>query len=463
MSQIIPIYIPTYISDAAYKPGRVLPRLLYYNGLIECEAWWLESGSLTNSGVTKEQTSFPYFDNYNVVTGSFPTDGSKSLLFNNEAPSYGSIPSSSLYTEWWATYVNLLYNPKTRLLNCSAIIPLADYVKMELNDIVNFRGNYYHLRAINDYSLKDGTCQLQLLGPIIPDSFSRLAPAPEPPVDPGYAEVSWSFTESGADGEFRMYNNGSNIATLTANGSGNARITASNIVNAEMNPVGWTSGTSMSLNWNGGTTISATATTDTTLTSSVTVTSGSVYYITGSITGSGTSCCTPTITSITTGSSGTIDVFFTTGSGCSGCTYTTIQSSTDGVTWGGNNTGGCTSPRNITAPTEDTYYRILQGCGAVTSSYSNAFFYDVPVIGLFEYTNCGYGSSVSEACSDAVFNGRTLWSDCPSGIFGTDCTIYSNNTEPAILVGYSFVFINNQVYDVNSSTGVVSQVSVIQC
>jgi len=108
----------------------------------------------------------------NVVSGSFPTIGSNSLLFNNENASYGAIPSGSLYSEYWETYVELLYNPKTRLLNCSAIIPLADYVKMELNDIVNFRGNYYHLRAINDYSLKDGTCSLQLLGPIIPDALS---------------------------------------------------------------------------------------------------------------------------------------------------------------------------------------------------------------------------------------------------------------------------------------------------
>jgi len=173
MSQIIPIYIPTYISDAGYKPGRVLPRLLFYNGLVESETWYLESGSLTTQGFTKEQNSFPYFDNYNVVTGSFPTVDSKSLLFNNEAPSYGQFPSASLYSEYWETYVNLLYNPKTRLLNCSAIIPLADYVKMELNDIVNFRGNYYHLRAINDYSLKTGECNIQLLGPIIPDALDR--------------------------------------------------------------------------------------------------------------------------------------------------------------------------------------------------------------------------------------------------------------------------------------------------
>jgi len=171
MSQIIPIYIPTYINDQNYNPARVLPRLFFYNGLIDCEEWYIESGSLTTSGVTKAQTKFPYFDNYNVVSGSFPTSGSLSLLFNNEEPSYGSMPNQNLYSEYWQSYINLLYNPYTRLINASAIIPLADYFKMELNDIVNFRGNYYHLRAINDYSLKTGECSIQLLGPILSDVF----------------------------------------------------------------------------------------------------------------------------------------------------------------------------------------------------------------------------------------------------------------------------------------------------
>jgi len=173
MSQIIPIYIPTYINSATYTPARVLPRLFFYNGLIDCQRYYIESGSLTTSGVTVEQTAFPYFDNYNVVSGSFPTTDSLSLLFNNENAAYGQIPTENLYTTYWETYIQLLYNPKTRLLNCSAIIPLADYFNMELNDIVNFRGSYYHLRAINDYSLKTGECTLQLLGPIIPDALSR--------------------------------------------------------------------------------------------------------------------------------------------------------------------------------------------------------------------------------------------------------------------------------------------------
>jgi hypothetical protein len=168
---IIPIYIPTYINSPEYTPARVQPRLLFYNGMVDCESYYIESGSSTIGGIAFEQTAFPYFDNYNVVTGSFPTVNSKSLLFYNEEAVYGEVPTDSLYSEYWSDYVNLLYNSRTKLLNASAIIPLADYFKIELNDVVEFRGNYYHLRAINDYNLKNGECSLQLLGPILPEAL----------------------------------------------------------------------------------------------------------------------------------------------------------------------------------------------------------------------------------------------------------------------------------------------------
>jgi hypothetical protein len=56
-------------------------------------------------------------------------------------------------------------------MNMSAVIPLADYFEMELNDIVEFRSNQYHLRAINDYNLSTGECNIQLLGPILEGSL----------------------------------------------------------------------------------------------------------------------------------------------------------------------------------------------------------------------------------------------------------------------------------------------------
>lgn len=285
MAQIIPIYIPTYISDATYKPSRVLPRLFFYNGMVECEGWYLESGSLNDSGTTMLQDKFPYFDNYNVVTGSFPTEDSLSLLFNNEQAVYGTTPSGSLYTNYWETYISLLYNPKTRLLNCSAIIPLADYVKMELNDIVNFRGNYYHLRAINDYSLKTGECQLQLLGPIIAGALDGPNP-PQPPPTPTTSSIVWSnITDTDVTSSFRIYDNGALIVSSSITENGSLFISASHIVNAalDIDPFPEEGSVTMSINVNGGTTIAVSSSINETLSAPFFVQGGTTYYITASV------------------------------------------------------------------------------------------------------------------------------------------------------------------------------------
>jgi hypothetical protein len=170
------IYIPTFISSINYNPVRVLPHIYFYNGLKSCEPYYIQGYANGNTGsvVSNEQEFFPYFDNYE---GNNPQSGSRSLLFFNEPSFYGTTPTGSLYTEYWSKYIDLLYNPRTRLFECSAIIPLADYFKMELNDIVEWRGNYYHLRAINNYNLKNGECDLQLLGPILGDILPDILPA----------------------------------------------------------------------------------------------------------------------------------------------------------------------------------------------------------------------------------------------------------------------------------------------
>lgn len=180
------IYIPTYISSVNYNPARVLPRLLFYNGTKGCDTYYIQSGSSTFA-----QSSFPYFDNY---SGQQTDQTSLSLLFNNEVAPYGEIPSASLYTTYWESYVNLLYNPRTRVVNASAIIPLADYFQMELNDIVEWRGNMYHLRAINDYSLTTGECNVQLLGPLLEGALTptEFSPYPPPPPEP----TQFTYTRS---------------------------------------------------------------------------------------------------------------------------------------------------------------------------------------------------------------------------------------------------------------------------
>ena len=196
------VFIPTFISNQDFEPARVQPRLLYYNGKIEVPQYVVYAWASSNGAtfVTNAKTEIPYFDHYNVVSGSYPSTDSKSLLFYNESSPYGSIPSNTLFSEYWQTYIELLYNPRTRLINAEAVIPLADYFELELNDIVEWRGNYYHLRAVNDYSFTTGECKLQLLGPIIQDTL-----------DPTYvdcysytiyadSEAATSFTWTDCDG-----------------------------------------------------------------------------------------------------------------------------------------------------------------------------------------------------------------------------------------------------------------------
>ena len=176
------IYIPAFISDVNNNPARVLPRLFFYNGLLDCEPYFIQHYTDPSGSVqVSEFTQFPYFDHYSSgLSSGLPSTTSRSLLFQNENSTYGQVPNESLYTQYWETYITLLYNPKTRLLNASAIIPLANYFNMELNDIVEFRGNYYHLRAINDYSFTTGECLIQLLGPILDDSLQNIFPPTYP-------------------------------------------------------------------------------------------------------------------------------------------------------------------------------------------------------------------------------------------------------------------------------------------
>ena len=184
-----PMWIPYYIADDKYTPARVLPRLLFYNGLVNSQEYYFE-GYLSSTSLVERlpQTKYPYFDNYstgslNGTSSQYPELDSVSLLYNNEQAVWGTTPSGSLVSDYWDTYLALLYNPRTRLVDANAVIPLADYFNIELNDIAEFRGNYYHLRAINDYNLTTGEANVQLLGPIIPDTISSILSGSWAPYD----------------------------------------------------------------------------------------------------------------------------------------------------------------------------------------------------------------------------------------------------------------------------------------
>jgi hypothetical protein len=81
---------------------------------------------------------------------------------------------------------------------------------------------------------------------------------------------------------------------------------------------------------------------------------------------------------------------------------------------------------------------------------------------LYTYNDGGRGNSEAGACSDAS-NMRTFYSNCNSGAFGNGCNVYLDAGGNNPLTGYTYVFMNGALWDINSSTGVIIVYSSNQC
>ena len=409
MAQNIPIYIPTYIGDQNYGPARVLPRLLFYNGNVDCQTYYLQGTTGFQAVGTPvssvELNKFPYFDNYSAETGSFPTTGSKSLLFFNEESLYGQTPTASLYSEFWDEYVQLLYNPRTRLLNATAIIPLADYFQIELNDIVSFRGEFWHLRYINDYNLKNGECTIQLLGPIYPQALPFSLPPDTPSTTTSTSTSTTTTTLPPCDYD------GITIECVTGTTTTSTSTSTSTTTAPPCLPCSqYRLQCRLTNGCLGGSykrcdgVIEPIPYTPNREYVNLCVLNGEITYP-GYILIGGLSNC---------------------GQGPTGCVTTTTSTSTS------TSTSTCTT---TTAPPGFT-----------------AFF------------GCGEGNNVSAACNDALLNNRTFWSNCDSSGLGAGCTVYSGiSPVPTVVTGVSNVFMNGVSWDINSSTGVILNSSSVQC
>ena len=104
-----------------------------------------------------------------------------------------------------------------------------------------------------------------------------------------------------------------------------------------------------------------------------------------------------------------------------------------------------------------TYFKNNMEALAIYSSASQSERQCCPVT-LFD--DCGRGNTAGEACSDATANSRTFYSDCTT--IGIGCTVYTDNIG-TLLTGYTHIFMGGANWDINSSTGVITASSSIQC
>ena len=80
---------------------------------------------------------------------------------------------------------------------------------------------------------------------------------------------------------------------------------------------------------------------------------------------------------------------------------------------------------------------------------------------IYTQTNSGYGNTSQDACDDATANNRILYSDC--SLITSGCTIYTDSAGNIELTGYTSVYIDGKVWDINNTTGVIIAFSSTQC
>jgi hypothetical protein len=102
--------------------------------------------------------------------------------------------------------------------------------------------------------------------------------------------------------------------------------------------------------------------------------------------------------------------------------------------------------------------------GGVCTGYENITITNpIPPAGI-AYIGCGYSAiSDSSACSDASANNRTLYAEEAPGTFGVGSIVYVDPNLNTRLTGQSFVFMDNQNWTVNPTTGLITGLATNQC
>lgn len=141
-----------------YKPYIPKPVLLYYNGRIN-DTLYLNNGS----------TSTLYTD-FNIFSNALDINGVKySLTWHpeNDVKSPNLPLENNLYSLYYNSYLQNVFNPKCRLVKVKAHFPLSLITKLKLNDRVIIRDKRYIINELKT-DITSGEVNLSLLNDFRP-------------------------------------------------------------------------------------------------------------------------------------------------------------------------------------------------------------------------------------------------------------------------------------------------------
>lgn len=106
-----------------------------------------------------DQFSYPLMSSYQ----DFPTmTSTNSLAFGLEATLGGDAPASTIYTNFYQRYLSRIFSSKSRIVHFDAILPVGEWLNLEMNDTIAVSGNYYKINNI-EYDILNEKAHLVLM------------------------------------------------------------------------------------------------------------------------------------------------------------------------------------------------------------------------------------------------------------------------------------------------------------
>ena len=142
--------IPVFL-DTDFKPVQQDYTLFYYGGKQSVSDVWY-----FNNVVQYVMPLMTPYSDYPTISNSY------SNAFGLELSLRGDAPTKTMYDLYWTEYLTRMYSTQSRVVKMTAVLPVGEWLNLELNDTIAISSNYYKLQSIK-YDMLTEIANLELV------------------------------------------------------------------------------------------------------------------------------------------------------------------------------------------------------------------------------------------------------------------------------------------------------------
>ena len=142
--------IPVFL-DTDFKPVQQDYTLFYYGGKQSVSDVWY-----FNNVIQYVMPLMTPYSDYPTISNSY------SNAFGLELSLRGDAPTKTMYDLYWTEYLTRMYSTQSRVVKMTAVLPVGEWLNLELNDTIAISSNYYKLQSIK-YDMLTEIANLELV------------------------------------------------------------------------------------------------------------------------------------------------------------------------------------------------------------------------------------------------------------------------------------------------------------